>query len=340
MLTLAKLTHPDRQSIFSRRIMDLQALFLSQDIRKARLALRLLTVGLLLSANHSCLAMSPEVTKQFQQAQRLYSQRKGLQARKLLQSLSGTNTATPEILCLLADTYLAEGPDITNDQTKTVETLAKRALVIDPQWGNAYKILAQVANDRGEHQKAVEFANKALATKKPDIKAYLQRTLAYQAMGQNKLALADITEYLTYTATDPDMHVLRAGILRALKQPLEEIEEYKAALKLHYRDYTVYQLVQTYEQVGKFEPAIAELTKLIKATGQDAEAFQKRGHIYSRIKKYNEAIADYSKAISIEASPRFYKERAAIYQQMGNTRAAQADLAMSKKEDLSDPFGR
>lgn len=159
-------------------------------------------------------------------------------------------------------------------------------------------------------------------------------------MGKNKLALADITEYLKYTFTDPDMHMLRAGILRSLNQPLDEIEEYKAALKLHYRDYTVYQLAQTYEQIGKFEPAIAELTKLIKATGQDAEAFQKRGHIYSRIKKYNEAIADYSKAISIEASPRFYKERAAIYQQMGNTRAAQADLAMSKKEDLSDPFGR
>lgn len=221
-----------------------------------------------------------------------------------------------------------------------VESLAKRALVIDPQWGNAYKILAQLANSRDRYQKAVEFATKALSTKKPDIKAYLQRTLAYQAMGQNKLALADITEYLKYTATDPDMHMIRAGILRALNQPLAEIEEYKAALKLHYSDYTVYQLVQTYEQIGKFEPALAELTKLIKASGQDAETFQKRGQIYSRTKKYNEAIADYTKAISIEASPRFYKERAAIYQQMGNTRAAQADLAMSKKEDLSDPFGR
>lgn len=124
--------------------MDLQAQFLSQDIRKARLALWLLSVGLLMSTNHSCLAMSPEVTKQFKQAQQLYSQRKGLQARQILQGLSSTRTATPEILCLLADTYLAEGPDITNDQIKMVETLAQRALVIDPQWGNAYKILAQV----------------------------------------------------------------------------------------------------------------------------------------------------------------------------------------------------
>lgn len=306
------------------------------------LALMGLTLSplLLLIGDSHCLAMSPEVSKKFKMAQRLYSQRKGLQARQILQSLSGTSTATPEILCLLADTYLAEGPDMTTAESALVESLAKRALVIDPQWGNAYKILAQVENDKGEHQKAVEYANKALAAKKPDIKAYLQRTLSYQALGKNKLALADITEYLKYTFTDPDMHLLRAGILRALKQPIEEIEEYKAALKLHYRDYTVYQLAQTYEQIGKFEPAIAELTKLIKATGQDAEAFQKRGHLYMRLKKYNEAIADYSKAISIEASPRFYKERAAIYQQMGNSRAAQADLAMSKKEDLSDPFGR
>jgi len=306
------------------------------------LALMGLTLSplLLLIGDSHCLAMSPEVSKKFKMAQRLYSQRKGLQARQILQSLSGTSTATPEILCLLADTYLAEGPDMTTAESALAESLAKRALVIDPQWGNAYKILAQVENDKGEHQKAVEYANKALAAKKPDIKAYLQRTLSYQALGKNKLALADITEYLKYTFTDPDMHLLRAGILRALKQPIEEIEEYKAALKLHYRDYTVYQLAQTYEQIGKFEPAIAELTKLIKATGQDAEAFQKRGHLYMRLKKYNEAIADYSKAISIEASPRFYKERAAVYQQMGNTRAAQADLAMSKKEDLSDPFGR
>lgn len=320
--------------------MDLQALFLSQDIRKARLALRLFTVGLLLSANHSCLAMSPEVSKKFKMAQTLYSQRKGLQARQILQSLSGTSTATPEILCLLADTYLAEGPDITTAESTLVESLAKRALAIDPQWGNAYKIMAQVANDRGEHQRAVEYSNKALATKKPDIKAYLQRTLAYQAMGQNQMALTDITEYLKYTATDPDMHMLRADILKSLKQPLAETEEYKAALKLHYRDYTVYKLVGAYEQLGKYESAIVELTTLIKATGQDAEAYQKRGHIYSLMKKYNEAIADYSKAIHMEASPSFYKQRAAIYQQMGNIRAAQADLAMSKKEDLSDPFGR
>lgn len=299
-----------------------------------------LASSLVLIYTQQGLAVSPDVSKKFKMAQTLYSQRKGLQARQILQSLSGTSTATPEILCLLADTYLAEGPDMTAAQSAMVESLAKRALVIDPQWGNAYKILAQVANDRDDHQKAVEYANKALATKKPDIKAYLQRTLAYQAMGQNKLALADITEYLKYTAHEPDMHMLRAGILKSLKQPLAEIEEYKAALKLHYRDYTVYQLVRTYEQLGKFEPAIAELTKLIKATGQDAEAFQMRGHLYSQIKKYNEAIADYSKAISIESSPRFYKERASIYKQMGNTRAAQADLAMSKKEDLSDPFGR
>lgn len=296
-----------------------------------------------LSLTSTCLpgaqAMSKADEQKLKLAKELFQQKKGLQSRKLLTELSAPSTATPEILCLLADSYMAEGADMTEAERNIVEDLTRRAIRLDPQWGNAYKIQAQVENDKENYRKAIEFANKALSVSKPDVRAYLQRCMSRQALGLNKEALADITYYIAHNDNSDAMWRLKASLLQALGQRKEEVEAYKMALKAHYSDYNVYQLVRVYEKDGQLEPAVIELSQLIKATGQDAEAYQKRGAIYARQKKYKEALADYTRAIQIEPNPRFYQERAEIYKSTGNHKAALADLNMSKK-DLGDPFGR
>ena len=55
-----------------------------------------------------------------------------------------------------------------------------------------------------------------------------------------------------------------------------------------------------YNALKKYEEAIADYTKAIELAPKDANNYRARGSAYSNLKKYPEAFADYTKAIELD----------------------------------------
>ncbi len=297
----------------------------------------LISLLIILAAGEAASALSPQTELEFKRAQRLFSHKHGLQARTILLQLADRRDANPEILCLLADTYLAEGNDVSDNALSTCEKLARRALKLDNQWGNAHKILSQVSNARGKFDLAVAQATTALSVKKPDLRALLQRSLAYQQLKKGEEALKDITTYTEIGDSSSDMFILKGSVLTSLDRSDLAIAAYQTALKKRFSDWTIYRIVECMEHQHQYEQAIKQVTVLIKLNSNDPEAMQVRGRLNAKAKHFQAAIDDYTQAIKLEPLSRFYIERAAVFKSMGNAQKAADDLTRAEKLDLERP---
>ena len=283
---------------------------------------------------HCAQAASP-MEIQYQHAQNLINKKHISEGQQILIKLCANPKAPVEALCLLSFTYLAEEKTVTDEHLEEVEKLAKRAVKLDPEYGTAYKLMAQCSNLLSKYDLAIVQSNKALAVKKPEIKAYLQRGLAYEALGKHKEALADITYYAEKSDGSADMYDLKGSILFAMKRYDEAIVAYNTSMKSQFRDWTIYRIVECFEQQHQYDKAAQQLTRLIRVNAQDAEAFQTRGRMFGLAKHYKEAIEDYTTAIKLEPHGRFYKERAALYKLTGKSKEAADDLRKASIEDKS-----
>lgn len=272
---------------------------------------------------------------QYRRAQQLINQKHLAEGQQILIKLCESPSAPVEALALLAFTYLAEEKTITDEHLLECEKLAKRAIEIDSEWGTAYKILAQVSNLQDKPALAITQSNKALSVKKPEIKAYLQRCLAYEALGKHKEALSDITIYTETHDSSADMFNLKGSVLVSMKRYDEAIAAYRMSLKKRFSDWTIYRIVDCFEQQHQYDKAADELTRLIKVNAADAEAYQTRGRMQGLAKHYKAAINDYTTAIKLEPNGRFYKERAALYKLTGKQKEAAEDLRKASIEDKS-----
>ena len=304
--------------------------------KKLRQTLKCSLIACTLTAAVSLLpTIAANQNELFQQARRLTHRKHIAEAQQILIKLCSSSNASVEALCLLAFTYLTEEKTITDEHLIECEKLAKRAIKLDPEWGNAHKILAQVSNLQDKPNLAITQSNKALSVKKPDIKAYLQRCLAYEAIGKHKEALSDITIYTEKHDSSADMFNLKGSVLVSMKRYDEAIAAYRMSLKKRFNDWTIYRIVDCFEQQHQYDKAAEELTKLIKVNAADAEAYQTRGRMLGLAKHYKTAIDDYTMAIKLEPTGRFYKERAALYKLTGKQKEAAEDLRKASIEDKS-----
>lgn len=266
----------------------------------------------------------------FQKAQFLYNSKQIGKARAMLQKLNSDKRASPEVPCLLADSYLLNELDITEAELKHCDDLALQALAKNPGWGNAIKIRAQIANVRGDYKEAIAFSTAALKATVPDARAYLQRCLAYQALGQPEKAFPDIDTYCKYTHNEIDMVLLKASVQKDLKRFDDAIATYREGQKKQYRDWTVYRIVECYERMGKRKEALAEVSALTKRNPRDAEAHYKKALQEEALGMNSEAIKSVTDAISNEPTPLFYRMRAGLYKKSGQIDKARADFSRSK----------
>jgi tetratricopeptide (TPR) repeat protein len=89
-------------------------------------------------------------------------------------------------------------------------------------------------------------------------------------------------------------------------------------------------------QTGAYDEAIAEFTKAIKLSPDDARIYDDRGRVYHKMNRFPEAIEDFSKAIKIAPKDYAgYSERGAVQVTQNQMEAALADLnkALELKPD-------
>ncbi len=82
---------------------------------------------------------------------------------------------------------------------------------------------------------------------------------------------------------------------------------------------------------GDFQGAINELTETIKLNSGDYDAYNMRAIAYSELKKYDEAINDFTKCIEIKQIPEAYYNRGAAYFAKGDFKVALEDFTQCLK---------
>jgi tetratricopeptide (TPR) repeat protein len=189
-----------------------------------------------------------------------------------------------------------------------------------------------------------QVASKAEA-KGNEAEAFRYNTLGVAYMNQQKFAEAQ-KYFEKALASDPNFVIARLNLGIALLSQ-QKLEAARAALEEAVRllpndPYAWYNLGLVYKDIGEPEKAI-DAFQHVTQLSPEADAHYFLGYLYTQLQRYDEAIAEFQKALAAfpyHASAEFGIARA--YQRKGDTEAARQHLARFQKittEHLGAPFG-
>ncbi|HND07043.1 MAG TPA: tetratricopeptide repeat protein, partial [Candidatus Obscuribacter sp.] len=86
-----------------------------------------------------------------------------------------------------------------------------------------------------------------------------------------------------------------------------------------------------YQKMGRYNEAVDEYTRIIKASPLDDEAYQNRGKCYQAMKKFDLALSDFNEAIELSPDlPSHYEARAKLYKVMNKVELYNKDSLMAQ----------
>ncbi len=182
-------------------------------------------------------------------------------------------------------------------------------------------------------------------TKSNEAEAFRNNTLGVAYMNQQKFAEAQ-KYFEKALAADPKFAIARLNLgISLLSQ--QKLEAARAALEEATRllpkdPYAWYNLGLIYKDTGEPEKGI-DAFQHVTQLSPEADAHYFLGYLYTQLQRYDEAIAEFQKAIAAfpyHASAEFGIARA--YQRKGDSAAARQHLASFQKittEHLGSPFG-
>jgi tetratricopeptide (TPR) repeat protein len=179
------------------------------------------------------------------------------------------------------------------------------ALKIDPKYTDAWEFRGSLYELKGEYEKAISGYNEWIALSAGDktnnSNAYASRGYVYYAQSDYSNAIADSSK----------------------------------AIELNPRNFRAYYIrAFAYSQAGEYYKSIEEHTFLINNDGQNtALNYNSRAFQYYYIGRYNDALADINKAISIEPDALYYDTRGTIYRAMANWDSAINDYSEAIRLD-------
>ncbi|UHO36774.1 tetratricopeptide repeat protein [Chryseobacterium capnotolerans] len=144
-----------------------------------------------------------------------------------------------------------------------------KALKNNPLSVSIYENLASLSSQKGDKKKALEYIEKGLKVDEKSVDLYLTRSKIYDSQDNKELAKADLNHILSF---EPDNIFAKTGL---------------ANLKKNH---------------GELEDALKDYNKLL-AEKPESLLYNGRADVYLKMKKNKEALADISKAISID--PKF-----------------------------------
>src|SRR5258708_33789754 len=182
-------------------------------------------------------------------------------------------------------------------------------------------------------------------TKGNEAEAFRNNTLGVAYMNQQKFAEAQ-KYFEKALAADPNFAVARRNLGIALLTQ-QKLEAARAALEQAVRllpndPYAWYNLGLVYKDIGEPEKAIDAFQHLTQLS-PEADAHYFLGYLYTQLQRYDEAIAEFQKALAAfpyHASSAFVIARA--YQRKGDSESAKQHLTRFHKittEHLRTPFG-
>ncbi len=215
-----------------------------------------------------------------------------------------------------------------------------------------------------QYQESINHYSKVLRLDSTCMECYNGRGQAYLNTRKIPEALADFDAAIQAGIVTPKLFLNRGKCLVILGRSVEALPALSRSLELEPKaPETYYFRAVAYEKTGAPDKAIADYSQAIQLNPNYVEALVNRGMLHYTAQHYPEAIADNTTALNISMSTiqpmilcnranayllsgqlapaladvnqalkinpaelRAYQTRAAVYQAMGNTAAAQSDL--------------
>jgi Flp pilus assembly protein TadD len=171
-----------------------------------------------------------------------------------------------------------------------------------------------------------------------NLEAVKERAEAYRRAGEFDKAIADYTQALQLQPKDPALYAGRGFAELKKNDKANALNDFNKAIELA-PDKSEYYTGRAYIFVtnGESAKAVSDFTHLISMKPDDADLYVRRGDVYSKLKQWDQAGADYEKALSLDQNNYLaLAGKGYVMGQKGNVRAG-ADLLQKALQQAKDP---
>ena len=184
-----------------------------------------------------------------------------------------------------------------------------------------------------QYQQAKDELNAAIRLKHDTKDAYYYRALCHEHLGQKKEALDDFGEYLAYPPEDMDAYIKHVATAVRLRNDEKVVADYLHLLGLQpyiFSNKDSVDLVNlgiSSRRLKNDSTGIQIMSKCLEMFPKNTSIYIERALCFQQQKKYGNAIADCTSALSVEpANVRALETRARTYQLKGDLVADLKDL--------------
>lgn len=172
-----------------------------------------------------------------------------------------------------------------NSGTNTPHNLA----VVYNNRGNSY--LA-----KGQLGQALADFNRAIDLDPSHANPYYNRSIVHERQGKKTQAIADVQQYIKLKPQDPDGPSRLARLQKGVTPPVKQSGD-KPATFYNDRGWQRY-------KAGQLAEALADFNQAIKIKPDFALAYNNRGIVHRKMKKYDLALVDYRKVLALDNDSR------------------------------------
>lgn len=157
-------------------------------------------------------------------------------------------------------------------------------------------------------------------------------SVALTGMGQYDEAIAAVDRAVEQGFDEMEAHAIRVGAYEGSGSVRGLLQEWSALIHNPMaRDTALLCRAQVLQQIGDFDQALNDVNQSI-ASSPDEVAYYIRGNIYKAKGELVKAIDDYARADRIDpGQPHVLKDRADVYDLLGNTEEAQKDRVAAER---------
>jgi tetratricopeptide (TPR) repeat protein len=188
----------------------------------------------------------------------------------------------------------------TGDLPKA-KSIYEQILQTDQNHPVALHLLGVIAHQVGKHEIAVDLITKALVIKPDYAEAYYDLGLTLQDNRKLNEALINYNKALTIKPDYAEAHSNLGNVLKDLGEFDAAVESFNKALAIK-PDYALAHsnLGNTLKNLGKFDEAVVSYNKALDIKPDYADAYSNLGNALKYLGKFDEAVESFNKAIVIK----------------------------------------
>lgn len=153
----------------------------------------------------------------------------------------------------------------------------------------------------GNYDKALADFDKSIKLNASYADTYLSRATTQHMRGARDAALADLDTYLDKKGDVAEAHINRARLFRAMKEPNRAFSELQRAETIDPGDDKIEAMrALVLAELGELSPARTAAEKAVSQKPDDALPYYARAFVSFSEKKYDDAMRDVEKALSIK----------------------------------------